>query len=67
MRSTDPRDPSILLPERRRREIAAILAGGLNRHLKRRYRIENTEEKVAESGQDGLELSGETRLHVSHG
>lgn len=52
-------------PEQRRAEIAAILALGLARIVKDGQNI--PAEKTSESGEKGLELSGETRLSVPNG
>ena len=52
-------------PEERHAEIAAILAAGLARIVQDGQNI--PAEKNSESGEKGLELSGETRLSVPNG
>jgi len=68
----DPTDPAILTPEQRLAEVAAILATGVLR-LRRRCALPATPPPVGnlqnpqESGEPGLELRGQTRLHVQRG
>lgn len=68
----DPADPAILTPEQRLAEVSAILAAGVLR-LRRRCALPTTSPPVGnlqnpqESGETGLELSSETRLHVQRG
>ena len=65
-------DPDRLTPEDRRREIAAILARGILRlHRTRQKAPESATSKPADHAPDGphkgLEVSGTSRPHVTHG
>ena len=68
----DPTDPADLTPEQRLAEVSAILAAGVLR-LRRRCAFSaklppsGNLQNPQESGESGLELCSETRLHVQRG
>ena len=65
---TDHHLPALeLTPTQRRDEAARLLARAVLRRLKRARRAgRSLAEEVAHNREDGLEVSGEMSLHVSH-
>ena len=68
----DPADPQLLTQEQRLDELFAILATGTRRMLALRATpcnssVTGTTNDSSDSGQTGLEVSGETRLHGPRG
>ena len=62
------REPKSMTPDRRRREIAVILAQGVLRYRRiAKLGLPTIEPKTSPQPQNCLELSGESRLHVADG